>query len=266
MAEAAETPGADAPKPTAPAPDDATYYQAEAKKAFKQRDDMKAKLRELEQKILPEEDLQLFEQLKTQQAKVQEEEALKKGEWEALKTQQKERHDQLIREHQKALADAENKIKAERDLRMNRSKVAAFGAATDFFSGSEGSRTVLDVSMAIDVLGRYVAVEDLEDGTERILVKKPNGDTIFGADGNPAPFADAIGELIAALPNRDRILRGSGKTGSGSSGGSNHAANKADVDELIRRAQKGDKTALAQLRQRRDASGGMVMGEAFTRT
>jgi len=246
--------------------DDATFYQREAQKAFKARDELKAKLRDLESKVLSDEDRQMFETLKEQQAKAEEERAKKAGEFESLKQQQKERHDQILKEHQKALGEKDQQYSTLSERFKNTVKLAQFGSATDYFSGSETSKTILDVELGMAYLGKYVHVEDAEDDPMgyRVIVKKPNGDTIFGADGNPAPFAEAIGELIKALPNRDRILRGSGKTGSGNSGGSNRAADQIDLSRSLTPDQRKDPKVLAALRASLPR-GGVVMGEAYNK-
>jgi len=208
----------------------------------------------------------MFETLKEQQAKAEEERAKKAGEFETLKQQQKERLDQAVKEHQKALAEKDQRFSGLSERFKSTVVRAEFGAATDYFSGSESSKTILDVDLGMAALGKFVHVEDVEDDPMgyRVIVKKPNGDTIFGADGNPAPFAEAIGELIKALPNRDRILRGSGKTGSGSSGGSNRGADQIDLTRLTADSFRDPKVREA-LKRRAANAGGLQIGPAFDR-
>jgi hypothetical protein len=238
---------------------DVDYWKAEAKKAFTDRDSIKEKLRALEGKSLSDEDRDLFDKLKAEQADAEEKRKRRAGEFDALKQQ-------LTEQHTKAVKERDEKITALSSRFKNTVIRAEFGAASDYFSGAESSKTILDVELGIAALGKYVAVEELDDDPEgyRVIVKNPKGQTIMGSDGNPAPFAEAIGELIGALPNKDRILRGGGKTGSGSSGGTSRSA-IPDLVELTQLASKGDKKALEALRARRAANGGMVMGEAFTR-
>ena len=240
--------------------DDAAYFRAEAQKAFEARDKLKARVRELEGKVLSDEDRELFDTLKGQAEKTEEDRKKKAGEFESLRTQ-------LTEKHAKELHDKDTKLSALSDRFKQTVIKAEFGAASDYFSGSESSKTILDVDLGMAALGRFVRVDDVDNDPlgYRVVVTKPNGETILGSDGNPAPFAEAIGELIKLLPNKDRILRGSGKTGSGSSGGSTHAVHPADVAELTRRAQQGDKDAIEQLQRRRRNSGALVMGSAFTR-
>ena len=246
-------------KPEGATKNDAEYYKEEAKKAFAARDELKAKLRELEGKVLSDEDRATFDSLKQQQAKAEEDRKRKAGEWEALKTQLTEKYATEIKERDTKLSTLGQRFK---DTVIR----AEFGAASDYFSGADTSKTILDVDLAMAALGKYVTVEDTDDAMGyRVVVKRPDGKTIIGDDGNPAPFSSAIGELILALPNKDRILRGSGKTGSGSSGGSTGSVKDADLTVLIQKANEGDKDAIAALKRRRAASGGMVMGSALTR-
>lgn len=237
---------------------DAAYYKAEAKKAFEARDKEKQRVRELEAKVLGDDERALFERLKAENEKAEETRKRKAGEWDELKKQLTEKYTSEISARDSRINSLSDRF---RDMVIR----AEFGSAVDYFSGSETSKTILDVDLGMAYLGKHVSVEDTDDGGYRVIVKRPNGHVIIGDDGNPAPFGQAIGELIEALPNKDRILRGSGKTGSGSSGGSNRAAASADVTELTQRAKQGDKDALEQLRRRRNASGALVMGSAFTR-
>jgi hypothetical protein len=235
--------------------------RSEAQKAFKARDEAKAALRALEDsgRVVTPEQFEKFRKLEEAAAKADEDRKRKAGEFDSLRTQLIEKHTTEIKERDSKLSQLSERFKST----VVR---AEFGSAVDYFSGSESSKTILDVDLGMAALGKYVQVEDTDDDIGyRVVVKSPKGDTILGADGNPASFTEAIGELIKLLPNRDRILRGSGKTGSGSSGGSTVAGKSADLAELTRRAERGDKEAIAALRARRNAGSGVVMGSAFTR-
>jgi hypothetical protein len=240
--------------------------RAEAKKAFEARDKAKREADELRKRALSDDDLAEYQTLKAQQAKAEEDRLKKAGEFESLKAQQKERHDQIVKDHQKVLAEKDTQYGTLSERFKTTVKLAQFGAATDYFSGSETSKTILDVELGMAYLGKYVHVEDADDDPQgyKVIVKKPNGDTIFGADGNPAPFAEAIGELIKALPNRDRILRGSGKTGSGNSGGSNRGADQVDLNRLTAEQFRDPKIREA-LKRRAANAGGLQIGPAFDR-
>jgi hypothetical protein len=234
--------------------------RSEAQLAFKARDKAKEELAKIKARALSDEDLAEYQSLKAMQVKAEEDKAKKAGEFESLKQQ-------LTKKHQDEIAERESRMTSLSQRFKDTVIKAEFGSASEYFNGSDASKTILDVELGMAAFSKYVHVEDADDDPRgyRVIVKTPRGETIVGTDGNPAPFSEAIGELISLLPNKDRILRGGGKTGSGSSGGSNHPANPADVTELTLRAQRGDKDAIAALRNRRNAGNGLVMGSAFTR-
>lgn len=235
---------------------DVEYFRAEAQKAFKARDALKQQLRELETsgRVLSDEKMQRLADLEKAAETAEEERKRKAGEFDSLRVQ-------LTEKHQKELAEREKKIGALSERFKDTVVKAEFGAASEWFGG-EGAKTILDVELGLAALGKYVRVEDADDDPRgyRVTVVDPRGHTIVGADGNPAPFALAVGELISALPNKDRILRGSGKTGSGSSGGSSSTSPTTDLVELTKRAQRGDKSAIDALRQQQGALGGIRLG------
>lgn len=234
--------------------DDATFYQEEARKAFLARDKAKEEARKLAERALSDEQLERFRQLEADAAKAEEERAKKAGEFDTLRNQLTTKHQQEIDERDQKLSGLSERFK--------RTVVKAeFGAAGDYFSGADTSKTILDVELGMAALGKYVVVEDTDDELGyRVVVKNPRGETIVGKDGNPAPFSQAIGELIQQLPNRDRILRGSGKTGSGSSGGVGVTSKDMDLIELTRRVQQGDKKAIEAMKQRQAERGEMTVG------
>jgi hypothetical protein len=211
---------------------------------------------ELQPKVLSDDDLALFSKLKDQQAKAEEERAKKAGEFETLKQQ-------LAKKHQDELAERETRLSTLSQRFKDTVIKAEFGAASDWFNGTDSSKTILDVDLGMSAFAKYVHVEDADNDPRgyRVIVKSPKGDTIVGKDGNPAPFSDAIGELIAQLPNKDRILRGSGKTGSGSSGGSTGSQQPVDLRNLTA-AQLKDPKVIAAL-QALGGSSGVQMGTSF---
>ena len=124
-------------------------------------------------------------------------------------------------------------------------------------------QTILTPEVAEAYYGRYVEVQEV-NGRKSVVVKDPQGQVILDAKtGQPASFAVAIGELIDALPNKDRIIRGSGKTGSGSSGGAVGGHGQLDLRNLTP-DQRRDPKVLAALRASLPR-GGVVMGEAYER-
>lgn len=242
---------------------DADYYRAEAKKAFAARDEFKAKLRQLEEsgRVLSDEQLEKYRTLEETAAKAEEERKRKAGEFDSLRVQLTQKHETELKARDEKITHLSQRFK---DTVVK----AEFGAASDLFGG-ETAKTILDVELGMAALGKYVRVEDADDDPRgyRVVVAGPNGQPIVGRDGNPAPFADAMGELIASLPNKDRILRGSGKTGSGSSGGSRSADQGADVD--VRRpltpAELRDPAVRAKLKQQMANAGGLQVAAGLNR-
>jgi uncharacterized protein DUF6651 len=245
-----------------PIPDgkDVAYWQGEAKKAFQDRDAVKNKLRELEGRVLSDEDRQLFDTLKTQQEQAEEDRKKKAGEFDALRQQMAERHEKALKaERDKIAVETDLRAKAVADLH-NTLIGLAFAGASEWFG--DNGKTVLTPDIAQAYFGKHIVVKD-EHGVRTVVVKDQHGnDLIDTKTGQPMPFDRAIGELIDALPAKDRILRGSGKAGSGSAGGSTTNPGPQDLDALIRRAGQGDADALAILRARRTASG-LVQGSAW---
>lgn len=234
--------------------------RSEAKKAFEARDKAKKEADEYKKRALSEDQIAEYQALKAAQEKAEEDRQKKAGEFESIRKS-------LIDKHTTEL-EAERKARIELEQSYRSEKIeAAFLGAQDWFGG-ESAKTIMTGDMAYAYLGKHVTFEDVEIAgktVKAVVVRDLDGDIIRDGKGNPARFSDAIGELIATLPNKDRILRGSGKTGSGSSGGSTHAAAAADVTELTKLAQQGDKAAIEKLRARRNASNALVMGSALTR-
>ena len=239
----------------------AEFYKAEAQKAFKDRDAAKQKIRDLEAKglIVSEEQIARLKELEDAAAKAEEDKKRKAGEFDSLREQMTKKHAAELQ------AERERVTKAE--TRLHRTLISReFAAASDLFA-SDG-KTVLPADVAETYFARFVSVQDDDAGDLRVVVKGHDGQVILdAATGQPASFSAAIAEVIDGMPQekKDRILRGSGKAGSGSSGGSNTPVHQADVTELTQRANRGDKAAIDALRQRRANSGGLVMGTAFSR-
>lgn len=225
------------------------YYKREAAEAFRARDDAKARARELEKRALPDDELTRLRAAEAAVAQAEEERKRKAGEFDTLKTELVTKHQQELDAARQEAADLKAQI-AEREI------TAIFAQASDWF-GPTG-KTVLLPEIAQEYFAKYVTVEN-----GRVLVHRPAGDVIHGRDGNPAPFSEAIGELIQALPKhvQDSILRGSGKTGSGATGGGSYDSD--DLMTLARKAKAGNKDALASLQRRTQGSGGIVQGAAF---
>jgi hypothetical protein len=237
--------------------DDVQYYKDEAKKAFGERDTVKKRLRELEEKglIATPEQLERLKVLEDAAAKADEEHKRKAGEFDTLKNQ-------LVDKHSKEVAERDAKLSKLSERFQTTLKRAEFGAAADLFGAQ--AKTIFDADMGIDVLGKYVHVEDTEDGGHRVVVKNGKGQTIVGKDGEPLPFPAAMLELIESLPNKDRILRGSGKTGSGNSGGHGTGHGAPNLDNL-KSSDFSDPKVREAVRKKHDAAGGIQSGTVFNR-
>jgi hypothetical protein len=76
-------------------------------------------------------------------------------------------------------------------------------------------KTILPPDIAQAAFGQYF---ELKDG--KILARDASGNTIYSDanPGNPADFDEALEKLVSGSANRDRILKGSGHTGSGTNG------------------------------------------------
>jgi hypothetical protein len=258
------------------------YYKREADKAFETRDTAKAEIAKLLGKDakdlswsdaikefqvfrpLNEEQKKEFERLKTVQTKAEEERRRREGEFDTWKgeisTQHKQELDAVRNEtatERKAREALETEIAGEKIF-------TAFASATEFF-GTDKSKTVLSAHTAFRAMREFCSYEQVEVGgvkKKMIVVRKPDGSRILGEDGNPAPFAEAVGKLIAALPDKDQILRGSQRAGSGGSGGSNYEPGDLDLDHLTDEQLRDPKVRRA-LRDRSANAGGIVMGRAF---
>lgn len=241
------------PTPT-PQPDgkDAAYWQNEAKRAFEARDEAKRLAKELSGKVLSDDDAKRFTELQAAAAQSEEDRKRKAGEFDVWRAD-------ILKKHQQDVADRDKRV-AEAEGKTRKTLIGlAFAGAADIF-GKE-ALTIYGAKAGERIFAEYVDLDD--DGT--VVVKNRAGNVILDAEtGKPASFTVAMKELIESLPDKNEHLRGSGKTGSGSSGGG-QPGGQADVNELTQRAAKGDKDAIAALKQRRGQPGALVMGTAFSR-
>jgi uncharacterized protein DUF6651 len=252
------------PKPEPDINAEVERWKAEAKKAFQDRDSVKAKLRELEGKTLSDEDRALFDTLKQQQEQAEEDRKKKAGEFDAWRQQIADKHTkELEAERKKIAAETEAKGKAVRDLHDTLIGLS-FAGASEWFG--DNGKTVLPPAIAQSHLGRYVEVQiDDASGARTVVVKDVHGNPILDTKtGKPLAFDKAIGELIDALPEKDRILKGSGKSGSGSGGGAGGGVYERDLTNL-RSADFEDPKVREAVRNKLATSGGLRIGPAFDR-
>lgn len=220
--------------------------------AIAEADKLKKQITALEGKVLSDADKQRFDKLVKDAETAEEARKRKEGEFDTLRTQLVEKH---ATETAALTQRAEAAEKRFRDTLIGRE----FAGATSLFGTAE-SQTVLTHDIAESYFKQYVDVD--EHGT--VVVKNTQGNVILDAKtGKPAPFAAALGELIGSLPNKDNILRGSGKAGSGSSGGTD-TSGKGGIDTRNLKSNDFSKPEVQKaVKEEHAAAGGMVVGAAF---
>jgi len=228
--------------------------RSEAKKAFEARDKAKEQAQKLKEKLDAYEAAE-----RDREAKLEEDRLKQAGQWDAIKQT-------LITKHQ-AEVEAERKARLELESSYTKEKIeAAFLGASEWFGG-ESAKTIFTGDMAYAYLGKYVSYEDVEvSGTTRkaIVVRDLDGNLMVDGRGNPAKFAEAIGELIASLPNKDRILRGSGKAGSGNSGGVSGAPqHQGFIDASTLTPEQARDPNIIKRLQAQVRKGGQISGRAY---
>lgn len=239
--------------------DDAAFYQEEAKKAFKARDEAKAALRKLQDSglVLTDEQKSRYAEMEAAAAKAEEDRAKKAGEFDTLRSQ-------LVKKHGEELeTERQARTKAETDI-QSLIKENAFAQATDLF-GASTAKTIYSAKAAQKVFDEFVRV-DVVDGKRRLVVLGLDGQPLLDAKtGQPASFAQAMSELLEALPDKDQHLRGSGKTGSGNSGGApGGRAPVVDITQL-KPADFQDPKVREQVKRQQAQAGGLVQGRAWER-
>lgn len=237
------------------------------KKANQERDFANAKLTKLEteladlKKLVPTADqAKRMKELEDAAAQADEDKKKKAGEWEVLKTD-------LVTKHNTELAKLQDEIKSLGGVITNGEIDRAFGSAfvdkSPLFGGDD-ALTVLPGDLAARAFREYVSVE-MKDGKPVLTVKDGKGKVVIDPKtGDPMSFGPALLEVINGLPTKDRILRGSGKTGSGSSGGEGNKDKTVNYSHLTPE-QMRDPAIIAESKRRTAAAGGIVMGEAFDR-
>lgn len=237
---------------------DAAYWQAEAKKAFGDRDTAKKRLKELEESgaIMSPEDRKLFDKLKADQKQLEEDKLKAAGQFDTLKAQ-------LLEAHQKEVGDLKKQIESLGGTLRTTLVGGEFARASALFG--KDAKTILTPEIAEAYYGRYVDVQDVDGGQKIVVVKDANGQIILDPKtAKPMAFADALGQLIETLPNKDAVLRGSGKTGSGSSGGAGGGGTGQPLSLAnLKPADLQDPNKRAEINKMMNAAGGLQIGSAF---
>lgn len=232
---------------------DIAYFQAEAKKAFEARQAAKKEADELRKQLESFKgiDAEEYKTLKAEREQAEQDRAKKAGEFEKLQQQLVQKHATELQMEREGRTAAEQKL---HKTIIGR----AFADAVDLF-GPAGKTIYLPVD-AERIFGDRVKL--LEDGT--VAVTDATGDVILNSKtGKPESFSAAMAEYIESLPDKQYRLRGSGKTGSGSSGGTTGGGGRDEFDvTTLTPEQRRDPKVIAALRARRPR-GTMVFGEAY---
>lgn len=182
---------------------------------------LKKQLEEVMRMIPSDEQRAKWAELEKQNESVEEARRRKEGEFDQWRAQIAEKHSRELEAERQLAMNARTQAEA-RDRELNDTLIGlSFSQATDWF-GDKG-KTVLLPAIAQAYFKDHVSVEVVEGPggktSRRVVVRDNNGAVIVDPRaGTPLPFEKAIGELIESHPNKNSILRGSGKVGSGSSG------------------------------------------------
>jgi hypothetical protein len=222
----------------------AAKYLADAARAESEK--LAKELEKLKQQLPTEEQRAHWAQLEADKAKDDEDKLQKAGQFEQWREQINKRHQTEIDEKLVGLE---------------------FAGAAEWF-GIDG-KTVLLPDIAQKYFAGNVSVDVVRDANGRVtsrtvIVRNNSGAVIVDPKtGKPASFSDAMGELINAHPSRSRLLRGSGKVGSGSAGGGN-GADTVDITRL-RASDFNDPAVRERVRQSQNTAGGLQIGPGFDR-
>jgi hypothetical protein len=146
-------------------------------------------------------------------------------------------------------AEAIRAVEAKREAAEAKAKRAEDALRREMIGGKFARSAFIKERMAIPVdlvearFGSAFTVDD--DGS--VIALGPDGSKLFSRDrpGEPANFEEALATLIEAHPHKDWLLRGSDKTGSGTSGTQRVSGgvdlNKLSPVERLNHARQGGK-------------------------
>lgn len=245
---------------------DRMKYEADTAKAEAAR--VKKELDEIKKQLPSEEQRARYAELEQQAQSAAEEAAKKKGDFDAWRQQILDKHAKdLDAERQMALNASAKQSATEAEL--NETLIGReFADASDLF-GPTG-KTVLMPAVAQAYFAPYVSVEIVASANggparRRVVVKDIHGAVIVDTkSGQPLVFAKAMAELVDMLPQKEHMLRGSGRVGSNSPGGINGVDGQLDTSRLKSKDFSDPKVREA-VRNQMANSGGLQMGPAFDR-
>jgi hypothetical protein len=243
----------------------AAKYLADAARAESEK--LAKELEKLKQQLPTEEQRAHWAQLEADKAKDDEDKLQKAGQFEQWREQINKRHQTEIDAERQQAANA-RALAEQIESELNEKLVGLeFAGAAEWF-GIDG-KTVLLPDIAQKYFAGNVSVDVVRDANGRVtsrtvIVRNNSGAVIVDPKtGKPASFSDAMGELINAHPSRSRLLRGSGKVGSGSAGGGN-GADTVDITRL-RASDFNDPAVRERVRQSQNTAGGLQIGPGFDR-
>jgi hypothetical protein len=263
----ADPPPAPAPQPPAPGDDPARAAQYAADLARAEADKLKKQLDELKSQMPSEEQRARWAQMENEAQKAEEDRLAKAGQFDQWRAQINDKHQKEIAEREQAIANSRAVADSiEKELNDKLIGLEFAGAVTWF--GPNGKTVLLpDIAQSYFAKNVHVEVERDTHGnvvSRKVVVKDNRGTVIVDPrTGKPAEFADAIGELIQSHPNKNQMLRGSGKVGSGSAGGGN-GIDSIDLAKL-RPSDFQNPEIRERVRQAQNVAGGLQIGPAFDR-
>lgn len=225
---------------------------------------LKRELDEIRRALPSDEQKQRWAELEKQAETAEEERKRKAGEFDSWRQQVSTKYETQIEAVKKQTqAEAERAAGIEKELH-DTLKGLSFSSASDLF-GPNG-KTVLMPAVAQAYFASHVeVVKDEATNARRVVVKDAHGSVLVDPKtGAPMEFARAMKELIDAHPDKDHLLRGSGKVGSGSPGGTQGGAGALDLTRLKPADFKNPQVAAA-LRLRHAQAGGLQIGSNFDR-
>ena len=221
----------------------------------------KRELEDLRKGMPTDEQRARWADLEKQSESAEEERKRKAGEFDGWRTQITTRHDEIVKAKDRAIEEERQKT-ASVEKGWNDTLIGlSFAGATDLFGPS--GQTVLLPGFAQAAFASHVQVVVDDAGNRSVVVNDGKGAPLIDPKtGAPLPFAKAMKELIESHPQKDDLLRHSGKVGSGSLGGTNTGSGGIDLTRLRPSDFRDPKVAQA-LRDRHANAGGMQIGTHF---
>lgn len=234
--------------------------RAESSRIKKEWEEMK--------KLVPsEEERAKIAELQAAHAKAEEERLKKEGDFNAWRLQIQNKHEQELDALRQQLANSEA-LRATTDREVDDILISReFSDASELFAPGTGKTVLIpEVAQAFFRNNVEVQTEDVNGRKiRRVVVKDMNGVIIVDPKtGRPMNFLPGITHLIDGHPRKDTFIRGSGKSGSGSSGGFQGADGRVDLNKLTKQDIQNP-AVRAQINRQMEEAGGLTFGRGFDR-